>query len=55
VRESIGVRPIPRWVRGRAFIDGNEIVLDCREAEEYPAFEPDHSLRMLFDLAERYT
>jgi hypothetical protein len=51
VRESIGVRPIPRWVRGRAFIDGNEIVLDCREAEEYPAFEPDHSLRMLFDLA----
>lgn len=48
--ESIGIRPRPTWVRGPAFVDGNEIVLPARRTEEYVAFEPDHSFELLSDL-----
>jgi hypothetical protein len=48
--ESIGVRPRPTWVRGPAFIDGDEIVLAGGAATRYAAFEPEHAIRLLFDL-----
>jgi hypothetical protein len=38
------------WVRGPAYIDGDEIVFAGDAAETYAAFEPDHATRLLFDL-----
>lgn len=51
-RKSIGIRPIPTWVRGPAFIDGGEIGLAEGEFETYQAFTPEHSERILFDLPQ---
>jgi hypothetical protein len=48
--ESVGVRPRPTWVRGPAFIDGDEIVLAGGTAERYAAFDPEHATRLLLDL-----
>lgn len=50
ILESIGVRPRPTWVRGPAFIDGDEIVLIGGKAELYAAFDPEHATRLLLDL-----
>lgn len=44
------IRPQPTWIRGKADIQGNEIVLIRSKAEEYPAFDQEHSTRLLFDL-----
>lgn len=52
MRESIGIRPGATWVRGRASIDEHDIVLVEGKAEEYPAFQPEHSTQLLFDLAD---
>ena len=49
--ESIGIRPWPTWVRGDAYIDGDEIVLDAREAQAYNFLEPVHFKTLLPDLA----
>jgi hypothetical protein len=48
---SVGPRPWPTWVKGEAYIDGNEIVLDATKAQPYPAFEPEQSATLLSDLA----
>ena len=50
ILESVGVRSRPTWIRGEAFIDGDEIVLVESAAEHYSAFDPEHSLRLLLDL-----
>jgi hypothetical protein len=50
--ESSGIRPRPTWARGPASIVGDEIVLAEGRAEEYAAFEPDHSVELLFDLMD---
>jgi|SRR5215211_41398 len=49
--ESIGIRPRPIWVRGRAYIDDSEIVLDARKAQPYDFLEPEHYKTLLPDLA----
>ena len=51
VTKSEGVRPWPVWVRGRAKIEGDEIVLDATRAETFSAFEPEHYETLLLDLA----
>jgi hypothetical protein len=50
ILESIGVRPRPIWVRGRALIEADEIILVGETAERYSAFEPEHAARLLLDL-----
>jgi hypothetical protein len=50
--ESIGVRPRPTWIRGSAFIEGDEIVLTSEAAEQYAAFDPEHASRLVFDLGK---
>ncbi len=44
------IRLRPTWVRGKAKLEGNEIVLAEGTTEEYPAFDPEHSERLLLDL-----
>jgi hypothetical protein len=51
VRKSVGIRPMPTWVRGPATIEDDCIVLDLREAERYEAFRPVHSSQLLSDMA----
>ncbi len=48
--EPDNVRARPTWVRGKARIDGDEIVLEGSTAERYAAFDPEHATRLLFDL-----
>lgn len=50
ILESIGVRQLPTWVRGPAFIDGDEIVLTEGAVEKYTAFGSDHATELLLDL-----
>jgi hypothetical protein len=50
--DSIGVRPRPTWVRGPAFIDGDEIVLAGEATEQYAAFDPEHATRLVLDLGK---
>lgn len=52
VRRSVGIRPIPTWVRGPAFVDGDEIGLIEKESETYQAFTPDHCEHLLSDIAQ---
>lgn len=49
--ESIGIRLRPTWIHGPAVVDGGEVVLAADGAEEYAAFEPDHALQLIFDVA----
>jgi hypothetical protein len=49
--ESVGVRTWPTWVRGSAYVDGDEIVLTPDKAEPYGAFESEHYATLLPDLA----
>lgn len=49
---SIGPRQRPTWVRGRARLESDEIILDERNAETYTFFEPDQCENLLLDLAE---
>lgn len=52
--ESIGIRPRPKWMRGEARIDGDEIVLDAARARPYDFLEPEHYATLLPDLAALY-
>ena len=49
--ESIGVGPWPVWVRGKARVDGEEIVLAPANAERYDAPNSKHHATLLEDLA----
>jgi len=44
------LQQFPEWVRGRAHVIGEEIVLKAEDAEIYRAFDPEHSEHLLFDL-----
>src|SRR5918997_705637 len=48
--ESIGERPRPAWVRGPAYIDGGEIVLDGSKAESYALSDTGDDVTLLLDL-----
>lgn len=52
MRRSVGIRPIPTWVRGLAFIEEGEVVLIESKSERYQAFTPEHSFRLLSALAQ---
>jgi len=41
----------PEWVRGHAYVEGNEVVLDESRAQRYWLHEPEQVEEMAFDLA----
>ena len=41
----------PEWVRGAAYTEGNEVILDESRAQRYFLHEPEQTEKMAFDLA----